>query len=215
MKKIGFYTLWAIVAFLAFNLVLIAIQYFNFDTNYKFLKHKQAFVHNKLWLASFYIHLAFGIVCVLTGLPLFFSWLVKFKSRLHKSIGKIYVGSILFLTGPTGFYLAFYAEGGFWSSVGFVIMSLAWMLITYKALERIKNKDIEGHYRWMIRSYCFTLSGITLRIMTPLGIQVFGIEQETNFILTAYLPWIFNILLGELIIYLNRKQISNYSSLIR
>lgn len=160
---------------------------------------------NKLWLLFFYIHLLFGVIATLTGLILFFPRLIAFKSKLHRLLGKTYVIAILFFTGPTGLYLSFFAEGGQWASLGFIMMSIAWMLPTYIAFKKITQKDIKGHYRWMIRSYCMTLSGVTLRIMTPIGSLFVGLEEDTNFIISSFV-WIFNIILGELILLTNQKQ---------
>lgn len=215
MKKVGFYLLWAIVAVLAINLVLIAASYMTFDPNHKFLNLKQHLIGNPIYKGNFYVHLAFGIVAVITGFALFFDKLIRFSSKRHKQFGKLYIISILLLTGPTGLYLSFFAEGGAVASVGFLLMSSIWMLLTYIAFSKILKGDIQGHYKWMIRSYCFTLSGITLRIMTPLFVYWFGIDTETTFMLTAYLPWIFNLLLGEVIIYFNQHQIKNVNQLLK
>lgn len=203
-----------ITAFLAACLVVIAALYFSFDTDYNFLLSKQEMLDNPIWLTSFYIHLAFGIISVIAGFILFFNRLVRFTSKLHKQIGKLYIISILFLTGPTGFYLSFYAEGGALASIGFIMMSFFWMYLTYMAFAKIIKGDIQSHYKWMIRSYCFTLSGITLRLFTPIGVQIFGLDYETNFIFSAYIPWMLNLAIGELLIYLNRKSIKNYKLLI-
>jgi len=163
-------------------------------------------IHNNIWLSNFYIHLFAGILAVLSGLFLFFNRLIPFKSVLHKKLGRIYVFAILFLSGPTGFYLSFFAEGGPIASIGFLLMSSIWMFITYKAVDKILKGDIEGHNKWMIRSYCFTLSGVTLRIMTPLGISLFGFDYQTNFIVTAYAPWLLNMVIAEVILFVNNKK---------
>lgn len=196
---------WSITIFLALCLVTISAGYFNFDLQHHFLMSKQDLIHNSIWLSNFYIHLFAGILAVLSGLLLFFNKLIPFKSKLHKGLGRTYVFAILFLSGPTGFYLSFFAEGGPAASVGFLLMSSAWMFITYNAVDKIIKGDLEGHYKWMIRSYCFTLSGVTLRIMTPLGISLFDFDYQTNFIVTAYVPWIFNMLIAELILLYNSK----------
>lgn len=214
MKKIGFYILWAVVAVLAINLVLIAGSYMSFDPNHKFLNLKQHLIGNPIYKGNFYVHLAFGIIAVITGFVLFFDKLIHFSSKRHNQVGKLYIISILLLTGPTGLYLSFFAEGGAFASIGFILMSSLWMLITYVAFNKIIKGDIQGHYKWMIRSYCFTLSGITLRLMTPLCVNGFGMDPETTFVVTAYLPWIFNILLGEIIIYFNQHQIKNINLLL-
>ncbi|NOQ70691.1 MAG: DUF2306 domain-containing protein [Crocinitomix sp.] len=215
MKKGIKYLLWAIVAVLAINLVLIAASYMTFDPNHKFLNLKQHLIGNPIYRGNFYVHLAFGIVAVITGFALFFDKFIRFSSKRHKQFGKLYIISILLLTGPTGLYLSFFAEGGWLASIGFILMSGMWMLITYIAFSKILKGDIRGHYKWMIRSYCFTLSGITLRLMTPLCVYWFGMDTELTFILTAYLPWIFNLLLGEVIIYFNQNSIQNVNLLLK
>ena len=197
---------WILVIGLAFNLVWIALQYFSFKEDYNFLKIKEVYIGNPVWKASFYIHLTFGITAVLSGLPLFFERLISFKSKVHKNLGKIYVFSILFLTGPTGLYLAFTAEGGPLATIGFLFMSSIWMYLTYKAFIKIAvDKNVESHYKWMIRSFCFTLSGITLRIMTPLCNDFFQLDPKLTYLLTAYLPWMINLVIGEILVYYSKN----------
>jgi uncharacterized membrane protein len=181
-------------------LVFISASYFSFDTNFHFLKAKQDLLPNKIWLSNFYLHLAGGIVAVLSGLCLFFDRLIPFRSTLHKLLGRTYVIAVMLISGPTGFYLAFFSEGGALATVGFLLMSTLWMVITYVALNKILKGDIDGHNKWMIRSFCFTLSGVTLRIMTPLGISIFNFDYDTNFILSAFIPWMFNMAIAELIL---------------
>ncbi len=201
--------------FFSLCLVVIALSYFSFDLNYHFLKSKQDMLVNEIWLVAFYIHLLFGVIAVLTGIPLFFKRLIPFKSKLHRNLGKVYVLSILLFTGPTGFYLAFFAEGGMYATIGFLLMSLAWMIPTYLAFRYAVDKKFEKHYKWMIRSLALTLSGVTLRLITPLGSEVFGFAEETNFIMTSYVSWIFNWVIAEIIILTLRKQIKNIQLLIQ
>jgi len=213
MKQVLFYGLWLVVLFLALKLTSIALMYFNFDMDYHFLKSKQELLGNPLWLSFFYVHLLFGVVATLSGPPLFFGRLIRYRSVLHRQLGRLYIFSILLFTAPTGLYLAFSAEGGPWASIGFILMSIAWMLPTYLAFYKIINKDIKGHYRWVIRSYCMTLSGVTLRIFTPIGSEFVGFEEKTNFIISAYV-WTINIIVGELVLYSNRSQIKNIDQLL-
>jgi len=213
MKNLIFYTLWLIVIFFALYLASIALSYFSFDMNYGFLKAKQDMLSNKLWIVFFFVHLFFGAIATSIGWVLFFKKLVHFKSAWHKRIGKVYIYSILLFTGPTGLYLAFFAEGGKWATLGFVLMSVAWMLPTYMAFYFIMNKNLKEHYRWIIRSYCMTLSGVTLRLFMPFGARVVEWDEETTFVLSSYI-WIFNVILGEIILLCNKKQQENLDALI-
>jgi hypothetical protein len=204
--KALFYIGWFVAIFFAVCLAGIALSYFDFDLTRSFLGSKQTMVGNKIWLIAFYLHLLFGAIVTLIAIPLFFSKLIPFKAKLHKRLGKIYIGSILFVSGPTGLYLAFFAEGGQFATIGFILMSMAWMIPTYIAFQRIIKGDIQGHYNWMIRSYAMTLSGVTLRLITPIASRKFDFDYETTFIIGAYIPWIFNLVVGEILVILNKKR---------
>ncbi len=213
MRNLIFYSLWLMVIYFALYLSAIALSYFSFDMNFGFLKAKQDMLSNKLWVVFFFVHLFFGATATMTGWPLFFKRLVAFKSDWHKRIGKVYIYSILLFTGPTGVYLSFFAEGGHWATVGFLLMSMAWMFPTYMAFYFIINKNLKQHYRWIIRSYCMTLSGVTLRLFMPFGAKVVQWEEETTFIISSYV-FILNIILGEIILLFNKKQQENLDLLI-
>jgi len=204
--KALFYISWFIVIFLAVCLAGIALSYFDFDLTRSFLGSKQEMVGNKIWLVAFYLHLFFGAIVTLIAIPLFFSKLIPFKAKLHKHLGKVYIGSILFISGPTGLYLAFFAEGGQFATIGFILMSMAWMIPTYIAFQRIIKGDVQGHYNWMIRSYAMTLSGVTLRLLTPIASRYLNFDYDTTFIVSAYAPWIINLLIGEILVFINKKR---------
>lgn len=200
--------LWIVVILLAIRLVAIALAYFSFDTDYEFLLLKQDLLHNMTWKVAFYLHLVGGVAAIITGTLAFFTQWIKPSSGTHKILGKIYFIAIMFIGGPTGLYLGFYAEAGYLATIGFIGMSVAWMLPTFISVQRITKGDIVGHHKWMIRSYALTLSGVTLRIMTPLGIHFLGWGYDTTFIITAYIPWMFNWGLAEAVIYLKRNKIA-------
>jgi len=214
MSKVIKYIGWLIVVFFAGCLVIIALSYFSFDLNFHFLRSKQDLLSNMFWLVSFYLHLLFGVVAIFSGIPLFFNRLIPFKSTLHRILGKVYVLSILLITGPTGFYLSFFAEGGIYATIGFLLMTLAWMTPTYFAFKFAVEKKIEAHYLWMIRSLALTLSGVTLRLLTPIGSHILELDEESNFIVTAYLSWMINWGIAEIIILRVRNRLKNSNFLM-
>jgi hypothetical protein len=200
-----FYAAWLVVIYFALYLASIALSYFSFDLEYGFLKAKQHMLSNQLWLVFFFVHLFFGAVATLSGWPLFFSKIMPFRSTLHKRLGQLYIYSILFFTGPTGLYLAFFAEGGVGATFGFLMMCFCWMFPTYRALYYVIQKDFQQHYRWMIRSYAMTLSGVTLRLFMPFGSKIDILSESTVFVISS---WVFllNVLLAELLILLNKPR---------
>ena len=164
-------------------------------------------LHNMTWRIAFYLHLLGGAASILTGTALFFTDWIKPSSSTHKVLGKIYFISIMFIGGPTGLYLGFYAEAGYLATIGFIGMSAAWMFPTFMSVYKVTQGDVAGHHKWMIRSFALTLAGVTLRIMTPFGIHVLDWGYDTTFIITAYLPWMMNWGIAEMIIFIRRNAI--------
>jgi hypothetical protein len=214
MKKAIWMILSVLVMVLAIRLVAIALAYFNFDSDYEFLLLKQDMLQNMTWKVAFYLHLLGGAVSIITGLLLFMTSWIQPSSKTHKLLGKIYFIAIMFIGGPTGLYLGFYAEAGYLATIGFIGMSTAWMLPTFISVQKITKGDIIGHHKWMIRSFALTLAGVTLRIMTPFGIHVLGWSYDTTFIITAYIPWMMNWGMAEAIIYFRRNHIKRLAETI-
>ena len=129
------------------------------------------------------------------------------KSRvllISRSIGKIYVASILVIGAPTGLYMAFFANGGAYASFGFIIMSILWFYTTWMGLITIIKKQILQHQQWMIRSYAVTFSAVTLRLWVPFLSIACNWEHEEVVVITAWISWLFNLIAAELIIYFTK-----------
>lgn len=192
--------LWAVLAFFSLYLGVITFAYLSFRTDIGFLLAKQEFISDKAWMVAFYIHISSSILVVFTGPFQFVKALRNKFLRLHRVLGKIYVGAILFLAAPSGFYMALYANGGVGAQIGFTILSLLWFVFTYWAYKSIKAKKISAHKKWMIRSYALSFSAITLRLYVPILSLGFGLEHDFVLIITSWVNWIPNLLVAEWII---------------
>lgn len=203
------YIPWTVMAFLASFLAFKTAKYLSFESDIFFLLKKQDIVFDPVWRPTFYFHVVSGILVILIG-PLQF--LKNFRNKnlkLHRILGKIYAYGILLVAAPTGLIMAFYAEGGYWSTVSFIIMSTLWFYTTLMAVRRIMKKDIIGHQQWMYRSYALSFAAVTLRLLVPLMSEP-GVSKylgtttvERDYIITvatAWLSWIVNLIFVEILI---------------
>jgi hypothetical protein len=161
---------------------------------------KQDIVFDTIWRPAFYLHVISGMLVILIG-P--FQFLKKLRTRhlsLHRKIGKIYVFGILFIGAPTGLIMAFYAEGGVWSTISFIAMSALWFYTTLMAIITIAKKDIVAHQKWMYRSYALSFAAVTLRLLVPLMSYYTELGYDSIVISTAWLSWIINLFFVELLI---------------
>ncbi|MCH2234647.1 MAG: DUF2306 domain-containing protein [Crocinitomicaceae bacterium] len=203
------YTLWAVIAFCSLFLAYITALYFSFDTNLNFLNVKQSLISNNFWMTSFYIHVGTGILVMLIGPFQFLKWLRNKYLEVHRIIGRIYVFTILGFAAPTGLIMAFYAEGGLWSTIGFSLMSITWFLTTYLAVVAAKNKKIRSHEKWMYRSYAMSFSAVTLRLLVPaMSIPNFGFSDHFVVVSTAWISWLINLIIIELYLKIKFKSLT-------
>lgn len=203
------YIPWVVMAFLASFLAFKTAKYLSFESDIFFLLRKQDVIFDPVWRPTFYAHVISGILVILIG-PLQFLKTFRNKNmKLHRLFGKVYAYGILLVAAPTGFIMAFYAEGGYWSTVSFIIMSTLWFYTTFMAVRAVMRKDILGHQQWMYRSYALSFAAVTLRILVPLmsipevSKHLGSTTDERDYaiiVATAWLSWIINLIFVEILI---------------
>lgn len=200
-----------------YTMAAIAFPYLlpPFPTDIDFLESKQKVVGEWHWMLAFYIHISSSVVVLAAGLTQFSKTLMFQYPKWHQNIGKLYVFLVLFVAGPSGFVMAFYGNGGWLAQVAFVLQAVLWWGLTFMAYRTIIQGKLEAHGKYMIRSYAMTLSAISLRGATYLvsawkmkhGIfcpnsDYYLLCYPDFYILVAWLSWVGNLLLGELLIVL-------------
>lgn len=185
------------LGFFTVLMVKLTIPYFSFDDHKAFLRIKQWIIHNQFWKTSFYVHVISSCLCLLAGFTQFSARILKNYPAFHRSMGLLYVSVILLFSGPSGFIMSIYANGGLVSQTAFIALSSLWMIFTYLGFAKAKKGDIAGHRKFMIRSYALTLSAITLRIWKLLIVLSFRPQPMDTYMIVAWLGWVPNLLFAE------------------
>lgn len=159
--------------------------------------------HYQVWKVIFFFHITTGSIALLLG-PFQLLKKSRKKIKIHRTIGKIYAFSII-LSVPAGIYLAFYATGGIGSTIGFLILDAAWFITTFLGLKRIRERNIQSHQEWMLRSYAITLVFVTFRLLVPIFMFVLQLGFAISFPLAVIVGIIINLSLTER--YLKRQRI--------
>ena len=94
---------------------------------------------NQLWQVGFYTHIVFGGIALLSGCTQFLPKLRQKNIPLHRSLGKIYIVSVL-LSGSAGFGIAFAGSGGLVAQLGFIFLAIAYLFTTVQAYLSIKKR---------------------------------------------------------------------------
>lgn len=142
-------------------------------------------------------HFVGGAIAMIVGAFQLNSRLRTKKLDLHRFMGKVYVFGVV-LGGIGGLVMAINSTAGPVAQWGFGLLAVAWVLCTSIAFRHIRNKRIEAHRAWMIRSYALTLAAVTLRIYLPFAI--IGGNMEQAYPAIAWLCWVPNLVAAEFFI---------------
>ncbi|MFC6333240.1 DUF2306 domain-containing protein [Paenibacillus septentrionalis] len=182
----------------------LSIVYFGYGLSASGLIQNKLNQHMQLtniYYFFLYLHIATGIISLVIGWLQFIKPLRERNIRLHRFIGKIYSGSVLF-SACSGIFISFKATGGWISTVAFLALSLLWLYTLMKGYRAIvTERNPQHHHRWMFRNYALTFAAVTLRIYLPIFMLIFGFEHfDAYYRIVAWLSWVPNLLLAEWII---------------
>ena len=189
----------------AMSMLFMAMQYYQ-SVDAGVLETKPA-SRSAIYLFFFYIHISGGLVGMLIG-PFQFisSWRRKYP-KLHRGLGTAYYAGI-FSSGFAGLCIAPFAMGGAVSQTGFFTLGLVWLFVTGMGLRTILQGRYREHGQWMIRSYALTFATIPQRTLL-----LFALFTPIPFLdlyrLSAWLPWIMQLILAQWIINIQRHKQPN------
>lgn len=156
---------------------------------------------------AFYSHIAFSGLALLVGGFQFSQSLRRQVPRVHRWIGRTYVGSVL-LGGASSLVMSFFNSVAFLGFFGFSALSVLWIWTTYRGYRSAREGDVAAHQAWMIRSFALTYSAPMLRfwMLLLIAIQIpLGVNPE-NIAANAYGPlpflaWLPNLVIAEYLVY--------------
>ena len=93
-------------------------------------------------------------------------------------------------------YISFFATGGLPSSIGFLCLGIIWFATTLMAFVNIKKRNIAIHQKLMTYSYAACFSAVTLRILLPVLVLIFG-DFITAYTIVAWLCWVPNLVVAR------------------
>ena len=123
--------------------------------------------------------------------------------RVHRVIGRLYLGVGVGIGGLAGLYVALDGYGSPVANAGFTMLALAWLFTGYRAYAAIRAREVAQHREWMIRNWSLTLAAVTLRIYMPIGAAL-GIDFATAYTAIAWLCWVPNLAVAQLLVVYSR-----------
>ena len=184
----------------------ITLRYIPISSDVSFLAIKQDEVTTiPSYLTIFYIHVYSSIFTLFFGIVQFVKITNQQVKRIHRLIGKFYFYITVFLAAPSGIYIGFYANGELIAQSAFVILGILWWIFTVIAIIKIKQKNINSHRNFMLRSYALAVSALTLRAWKVILVYLFHPAPMDVYQIIAWLGFVPNLLLVEYYIYKTKQ----------
>ena len=199
-RKIFYSFLLIVYAFFSYLLYKITIQYIPYNTDVAFLRIKQDVIDIPFYKLAFFTHVYTAMLVLPAGFTQFSVYIRRSYPQVHKYTGWLYAAVVILLAGPSGLYMGIYANGGFISQVSFVLLAILWIVFTIIAVVKAIQGDYKAHREFLIRSFALTLSAITLRAWKYLLVFLFEPRPMDVYQVVAWLGWIPNLIIAELII---------------
>jgi len=189
------------LAFFTFLMVRLSLPYTAMNSGVDFLTTKQRVYHIFYWRVSFYTHVFTSCLVLIAGFTQFNPWLLRRYPKVHRRMGWVYLVTVIGVSGPAAFMMAWHANGGLPARTSFTLLSLLWVSYTFYAGWKVVKKDFATHGAFMFRSYALTLSAITLRLYTYISAFLpLAASPREIYITTAWLSWVPNLLIAEMLI---------------
>lgn len=194
-RALGLFSGSLVVLFLTAMSVLIVLNSIKYLYPYqipsRFLESKCDWF--ALYLPALYVHTLSSALVLVAGVFQFSNALRRSLPGLHRFLGKLYIGGILFLAAPSGWIMAWFAaDRGWLSAVNFLLLATLWAWFTYRGYAAIRAGNPEAHRRWLCRSYALALSAVFLRWYVGIFAYFFQWVGETPYVLAAWLSWLPN-----------------------
>ncbi|WP_217593771.1 DUF2306 domain-containing protein [Cohnella sp. GbtcB17] len=150
------------------------------------------------WLRVLDVHIAFACLALLAGALNFAGRPPGVRRGRHRAVGYLYLFSVLVVVVTSG-YLAPYATGGRAVSMAFNLLNMIWIAVTIAAFVTIRRKQVDRHRRWMIRSYAFCFTNLSIHLLEMALTRAFGVPYATAYAVSVYATILLLALIAELI----------------
>ncbi|NHN30434.1 DUF2306 domain-containing protein [Paenibacillus agricola] len=151
------------------------------------------------WANVMHIHVIAACLAMVAGALNFSSTLLRKYRLFHRINGYLYVLCVFIVVVTSG-YMAPYTTGGKINSIPFNLVNILWFGMTITALVQIKRKQVNKHWKWMVRSYAFCFTNMFIHLISFVLHDGFGIPYTLSYTIGVYGAILLNIIGAELVI---------------
>lgn len=144
-------------------------------------------------------HIVLGIIATIIGPFQFIPRIRNKYLKTHRQLGRVYIISTV-LSGISGLYMAVTSDVSLTYAVGLFMLGVTWVTSSTLAFISIKNKKVDLHKDWMIRSYVITLAFVSFRFVEDILMALEIGTQVEVLTLMSWACWAIPLFIAEVFI---------------
>jgi uncharacterized membrane protein len=163
-------------------------DYFPPDFDSLFLQGREA-TFAGAYRAAFYAHILSAPVVLVLGLVLMSGYSLR-RRRLHRVLGRVYVGVLLGVMLPSAAVMGRHAFGGRPAGVSFLLLTGATAACAVLGVAHARAGRYDRHRVWMTRCYLLVCSAVALRLISGAAGLVGVADPERAYTAAAWASWL-------------------------
>lgn len=182
-------TLWAVMGAMTLSVILYS------EIPLLLRPKERAYLSTIPWLII--PHITAGVIAFLSG-PLQFSGRIRRHfPAFHRLLGRVYVTAVL-VAAPLAIVLSNHRHDP--RAIHFVgatiVQAGTWLVTTLAAYLTARNRQIQQHREWMVRSYAVTFTFVLTRVLQP--IPAWNRHSEAGFAMEIIVITLLAVLIPDL-----------------
>lgn len=152
------------------------------------------------------IHMTAGTVTLLTGPFQFWTGFRRRYARLHRWMGRLFLGGVA-VGSVSAYRMAIGTALGWGWGFALLMMATAWFTSAAMAFYAISRGRVQIHKEWMVRTYVVTFAFVFIRVLSDYypGNRLPVSDRDVTY---AWVSWVLPLLFTELILQLRRMRSS-------
>lgn len=193
LGRVVFYGLMAVGLWL---MASASASYLELGDSHPFYLEKLPLAQPTLWLTALYVHVPSALFALPACLVLL-SARVRYRfARFHRWLGRITATLIVFAVVPSGMYLAWFAQGGLPSTLGFLLTGLIAWFAMIRSVMSARAGDMKSHRRFSMHVTAQLAVAVFSRFLL-VAVEEIGLYSEWAYIAALWVPVVGGVLVSE------------------
>jgi uncharacterized membrane protein len=191
-------TFQALIAAGVWLMVSSSSSYLDLGTAHPFFLEKLPMTHPTLWWAALCVHVPCALLALPACLVLSLARVRKRWPSSHRWLGRATAAVVLLGVVPSGLYLAFFAQGGPPTVLGFWLTGAITFVAMVKGVQSARAGDVKAHRRWSSHVFAQLSVAVVSRLLL-VGAELVDLYGAWVYVAALWIPVLGCALVAELL----------------